>query len=215
MTIFLSLSTSPYRLQSQRKVKTIEHATIKNNLTVFIKYRMIYAWISPKFWENGLQSLKMLENDHFPQVWEIFYADLDLKRKKTVGNATSCSTFIISCNSNHLISWKYKPPLNLQKNWGKRTKTVKNTYYWPFFISLSTPLFRTKSPKKAKTIRHGIISHSPIICAWTCPKPLGNGLQRAENNLKMIVFHKFEDSSMSTLIIKENRNKQIYSDLLC
>ena len=47
--------------------------------------------------------------------------------------------------SYHFVQLWHKPFLNLPKNLGKRTQTVKTTKKWSFFITLNTPPWQLRS----------------------------------------------------------------------
>ena len=90
---FLSLSTLPCHLRSPKKTKSTEHKTMKHTLLIFIKYSMICIVFKC---QQSCMSTSII------------------KRKKTLGQATTSDAFTTSCNSNIKHTFTYSK--NLGKN---------------------------------------------------------------------------------------------------
>lgn len=112
--LFLNFGVPTSRYRSLMKIKTIDHATIKDTLTISIKYSIICAPSCPKFWENRCLIFISLSTPRFQPR--------SCRKIKTNWPATANEIF------NHFLKFWCKPHPDVRKNLRKVTRIDKNTY---------------------------------------------------------------------------------------
>ena len=93
---------------------------------------------------------------------------------------------------------------------GKRTQTAKIPEIDHFFVGFSTPPCWPRSQSRSKSIGYEntcgtltISRNSNISCSFTYPKTWGIWPKRLKKYLKMVIFCRFEHSSLLTSIIRQ------------